>query len=167
METQHMRQHPILEGHDGLTMRAHSSPSQRRTSILVVLALLLAVLPLGALPALGDTKPWIASDKDDYAPGELVTLTGGNWQPGEEVRIVVDDDQDFTWQRDVTVTADEDGGIFDSFNLPSWFVATYTVVATGETSGTATTTFTDGNVRFLTNGPTLLGQSPGRPPLRR
>src|SRR5918998_865399 len=27
--------------------------------------------------------PTIASDKDDYAPGELVTLRGLNWQPGE------------------------------------------------------------------------------------
>ena len=43
-----------------------------------------------------------------------------------------------------------------TFNLPDWFVATYSVVATGQISGAATTSFTDGNVRFLTNGPTLL-----------
>src|SRR3712207_3768325 len=31
--------------------------------------------------------PTIQSDKPDYAPGELVTLTGSNWQPGESVNI--------------------------------------------------------------------------------
>ena len=29
------------------------------------------------------SPPTIASDKDDYAPGSLVTLTGTNWRPGE------------------------------------------------------------------------------------
>ncbi|MFN2417629.1 MAG: tandem-95 repeat protein, partial [Candidatus Limnocylindria bacterium] len=91
--------------------------------------------------------PTITSDKEDYAPGELVTLNGANWQPGEQVDIVVEDDQGYTWRRDVVVTADDSGSITDSFNLPSWFVATYRVVATGALSGTATTTFTDGNVK--------------------
>jgi Putative Ig domain len=36
--------------------------------------------------------PTIQSDKADYSPGELVTLTGSNWQPGESVNIVVNDD---------------------------------------------------------------------------
>ena len=36
--------------------------------------------------------PTIQSDKDDYAPGELVTLTGSGWQPGETVNIKVNDD---------------------------------------------------------------------------
>ena len=61
------------------------------------------------------------------------------------MRIVVDDDglQEQTWRRDVVVTADEFGNVRDEFTLPSWFVATYQVTATGELSGTATTTFTD------------------------
>ena len=29
--------------------------------------------------------PFIQSDKADYAPGELVTLTGGNWQGDTQV----------------------------------------------------------------------------------
>ncbi|MFM8426061.1 MAG: hypothetical protein ACKOBL_12900, partial [Chloroflexota bacterium] len=36
--------------------------------------------------------PFIQSDKTDYLAGELVTLTGGNWQGDTEVRIVVNDD---------------------------------------------------------------------------
>ena len=87
--------------------------------------------------------PTIQSDKADYAPGELVTLTGSGWQPGESVNINVNDDWGQTWTRNVNVTADASGNITDSFNLPDWFVATYKVTATGAQSGTATTSFTD------------------------
>src|SRR5215212_6785020 len=95
--------------------------------------------------------PTIQSDKADYAPGELVTLTGGNWQAGESVNIVVNDDAGQTWNRNVNVTADASGNITDSFNLPDWFVATYSVTATGAQSGVATSSFTDGNLRFGTS----------------
>ena len=118
----------------GLTLR----------KLLLALAALTAVVIFPSIIA-GAGDPWIQSDKLDYAPGELVTLTGGNWAPGETVRIVTDDDQGNTWKRDVTVVADGDGDIVDVFNLPTWFVATYRVVASG-TSGIATTSFTDANV---------------------
>ena len=87
----------------------------------------------------------IASDKADYPPGSTVYLSGAGWQPGESVRIVVDDDglQEQVFQRDVTVVADGDGNVADTFQLPNWFVANYTVTATGEQSGVATTAFTD------------------------
>ena len=99
--------------------------------------------------------PTIQSDLPDYAPGDTVTLTGSNWQPGELVHINVNDDVSQTWSRDVDVTADANGNITDQFQLPSTFVALYTVTATGPSSGTATTTFTDGNVNFKkgTQGP--------------
>src|ERR671917_455363 len=35
------------------------------------------------------SSPTISSDKADYAPGENVTLTGTNWQPGESVHLDV------------------------------------------------------------------------------
>jgi hypothetical protein len=90
--------------------------------------------------------PQIWSDKADYSPGELVTLSGTNWAPGESVHIRVNDDADESWRRDVDVVADENGAIVDQFNLPDWFVAVYSVTATGAISGTATWSFTDGNV---------------------
>src|SRR5215212_3125967 len=95
----------------------------------------------------GASMPTIQSDKADYAPGELVTLTGSNWQPGESVHIVVNDTYGATWKHDVYVDADASGNITDQFNLPDSFVSDYDVTATGS-SGTATTSFTDGNVTY-------------------
>ncbi len=118
--------------------------------MLLGVVLLFAVAALGtAGAALADdpadhaSPPWIASDKGDYAPGELVTLSGGSWAPVESVHIYVNDDQGKTWERSVDVEADENGNISDSFNLPDRFVASYSVNATGASSGTATTSFTD------------------------
>jgi hypothetical protein len=110
------------------------------------------------------TDPWIASELPDYAPGATVSLIGGSWQPGEPVHINVDDADGHTWTRDVDVTADSSGDINDSFALPDWFVTNYNVTATGATSGTATTHFTDAAVQTTTTlvsstNPSDLGQS--------
>ncbi|HWC85289.1 MAG TPA: Ig-like domain repeat protein, partial [Solirubrobacteraceae bacterium] len=72
-----------------------------------------------------------------------MVLTGTGWQPGESVSVYVNDDQNQTWSRTDTVTADAQGSIGDEFDLPNWFVATYTVQATGDVSGVVQTTFTD------------------------
>src|SRR3954454_1463155 len=79
-------------------------------------------LILGASPAQAETgTPWIQSDKDDYPPGGLVSLTGGDWQPGESVHLYVNDDQGRTWERNSDVVADDTGAVLESFNLPDWF----------------------------------------------
>ena len=96
--------------------------------------------------------PWIQSDQLDYAPGSTVTLTGGNWQPGESVHILVNDTNGHTWSHVADVTADDQGGLQEVFDLPMSFVSAYDVTATGAVSGPATTTFTDGNVNVKTSG---------------
>src|SRR5205085_9097265 len=96
------------------------------------------------------TNPWIQSDQADYAPGSTVTLTGGNWAPGESVHIFVDDTNGHTWQHNADLTADDLGLIQDVFNLPNTFVSNYDVTATGVASGMATTAFTDSNPQTLT-----------------
>src|SRR5829696_8989808 len=123
------------------------------TLLFIVCAALLAVggtaMAITADPS-GSTAPapTIQSDKADYAPGELVTLTGSGWKPGESVNIKVNDTYGATWSRNVDVTANANGEITDSFNLPNAFVSDYDVTATGAQSGVATTTFTDGNLVF-------------------
>src|SRR5438128_1474200 len=53
--------------------------------------------------------PMIVTDKADYAPGETVTLTGANWQPGESIHIVVNDSAGQTWSYTADVTTDGSG----------------------------------------------------------
>src|ERR687883_1666238 len=119
----------------------------------VLLALVCAVLGLlvfsggaGAVTLAGAGGPWVATDQPDYPPAANVALTGGGWQPGEPVHVVVNDDEGQTWSYVEDVTADETGGFSLEFTLPDSFVATYSVTATGADaggSGTATTSFTD------------------------
>ena len=133
--------------------KAKTGGHWRRIFALTVFgALMLAALALansGRAAIETPPPPSVWSDKADYAPGEQVNLSGANWAPGESVHIRVNDDAGETWRRDVDVTADESGAISDQFNLPDWFVAQYSVTATGASSGTVTWTFTDGNAAFV------------------
>src|SRR6476619_6822573 len=95
-----------------------------------------------ASAAAGD--PTITSDQPDYPAGSVVTLSGTAWDGDTSVHINVDDSLGKTWSRDVDVPVAADGTITDSFTLPSNFVATYAVTATGnDTLRQATATFTD------------------------
>ena len=117
--------------------------SLRRTiSAALPLFLIVAsfVTPLAAAQAAD--SPTIASDKADYAPGELVTLTGTGWTGDTTVNIEVNDTLGKSWQHIVDVPV-VDGNITDSFNLPDRFVSDYDVTAKGLVNGIATTTFTD------------------------
>src|SRR5213082_2912463 len=116
------------------------SLSRRRMTIATMLVGLLAALSMGgAMPAFGmgtgggsTTNPWIQSDQADYGPGSTVTLNGGNWAPGENVHVFVDDANGHTWNHSADVTADDNGLIQDVFNLPNTFVSDYSVTATGD-----------------------------------
>lgn len=140
-----------------LSTREYMPSVGRRAATLVGLLALLMVMAFGGVAKAevvsnADFAPQIWSDKPDYAPGELVTLAGSQWQPNESVHIYVNDDTGSTWSRNVDVTADAAGNLTDSFNLPDWFVAQYSVKATGSTGSVATTSFTDGNVKALASG---------------
>jgi len=127
-------------------IRSHGRKATAFALFALVLLTALAFASSSKAAVESPPPPSVWSDKADYAPGELVTLSGANWAPSEAVHIRVNDDAGETWRRDVDVTADESGAISDQFNLPDWFVAQYTVTATGASSGTATWSFTDGNV---------------------
>src|SRR4051794_22541075 len=113
------------------------------------------------VPAFSGFSPAIWSDKADYAPGDTVRLDGSQWQPGESVHIRVNDDVGSSWSRDVDVTADGTGAITDSFALPDWFVAQYSVTATGASGAVATHTFTDANPQSVQIAPGSRTVAPG------
>ena len=127
------------------TTRPTTPGSSNLIRLLAVLALVLgSVVANGATASSSEPPPTIASDKADYAPGSTVNLTGDGWSGDTTVHITVNDTLGKTWKRDVDVTVDGAGNIWDSFVLPSTFVAQYDVLATGlQTGRTATTTFTD------------------------
>ena len=134
-------------------MRTGSASRVRRLGLRAVLgfAALMGTAVLAASPASAADEqgegPQVWSDRADYSPGDTVVLSGAGWAPSEVVHISVNDDEGQTWRRDVDVVAGAEGALTDSFQLPEHFVATYTVTATGPLSGTATTSFTDGNVK--------------------
>ena len=74
-----------------------------------------------------------------------MTVSGAGWASGEAVDIFVNDSGGQTWSlhSDPDPVADLAGAFTYQFQLPTWFVANYAVLATGTSSGSATTTFTD------------------------
>lgn len=124
--------------------------------LLPLLLIGAALILVGRVRALADTTPWVASDKADYAPGSAVILSGGNWQAGESVHLYVNDNAGSSWSWNDTVTADPSGNITDQLTLPNWFVATYSVTATGSSGDSATTSFTDAQ-QLIKPGPSGSG----------
>ena len=95
-------------------------------------------------------SPVLWTGKDDYVPTEWVDIYGSAWNAGETVELFVDDHKDRTWSHSATATADDVGDLVYEFQLPSWFVATYTVTATGSSGRVVTTTFADSVVQGST-----------------
>src|SRR5204863_463735 len=96
----------------------------------------------------GSTAATLKTDKEDYAPGEVVTITGSGWQPREAITLELHEDLDHDEDTDqtLTTTADSSGSILyrefapDEHDLGVQFYLT----ATGRTSGSvAQTTFLD------------------------
>ena len=111
--------------------RVRKTSLRRTVSAALPLFLIVAsfVTPLAAAQAADSpTGATIASDKADYAPGELVTLTGAGWAGDTTVNIEVNDTLGKSWQRIVDVPV-VDGNITDAFNLPDRFVSDYDVTA--------------------------------------
>ncbi len=119
-------------------------------SVAALVAVLLVFLVVPSASATASAS--ITSDHPDYSPGSTVTLTGTAWDPAEPVHLFVNDNVGNTWSWTDDVTADANGSFTDAFTLPDWFVALYTAKATGPTSGTVTTVFTDGNAKVTTSG---------------
>ena len=90
------------------------------------------------------------TDKDDYWPGETVTITGSGWQPGETVTLKISEDADTHNDFTYTAVANAQGNIINAQFAPienevfHHFGMRFYLTATGVAS-TALNTFTDGN----------------------
>lgn len=92
----------------------------------------------------------VKTDRDDYWPGETVTITGSGWQPGETVTLKISEDADTHNDFTYTAVADAQGNIINTQFAPienevfHHFGMRFYLTATGAAS-TALNTFTDGN----------------------
>ncbi|HLJ79792.1 MAG TPA: kelch repeat-containing protein, partial [Acidobacteriaceae bacterium] len=98
---------------------------------------------------------WVKTDALDYAPGTLVNITGGGFQPGETVTLHFQEFPYLDTPPDATAVAQADGTFSndtfapDNHDLNTGFFLT----ATGSASGRqAQTVFTDSNPNQVTVG---------------
>ena len=106
----------------------------------------------GGGPNTGDYYGYatVKTDKDDYWPGEPVTVTGSGWQPGETVALTISEDADTHYDFTYNAVTDEAGNITNSEFAPiqneifQHFGKRFYVTARGAASR-ALNTFTDGN----------------------
>ncbi len=104
----------------------------------------------------------VKTDKDDYAPGEFVTITGSGWQPGETVNLMLREVGTGAADTPLNAVVEEDGTFVNDFWAPneSHLGVRFYLTATGA-GATAQTTFTDGNPQTLALAPASVSVSQG------
>src|SRR2546426_3749639 len=88
----------------------------------------------------------VKTDKADYAPSEIVTITGSGWQPGETVTLSFLESPLIDTHPNLTAVADATGNISNNQFVPDAhdFGILFYLTAVGQTSARqAQTTFTD------------------------
>jgi hypothetical protein len=110
------------------------------------------------------TGPAVSTDQADYAPGDTVTIRGTGWLPGETVQMTLNEDPADSLHpaTQLSAVADSTGSFVNRGFSPDTrhLGVTFTLAATGQTSGlTAQTTFTDGTLQ-LQNPPTIVKPTP-------
>ena len=123
---------------------------------------------------------FVSTDKPDYAPGQIVHITGGGFAPGENVQVVIDyvttafavkfrsESQSFSSGHGPFIVTADGGGNFTA----DWLVEedslnqTLLLTADGQKSGIhAETTFTDASIGTYDQCSNDLGDGyPGPPP---
>jgi hypothetical protein len=124
--------------------------TQSKNKTLSLALLLLAMLVLAPAIAAGAS---LSTDKQDYEPGDTVTYTGTGFAASEAVDLSAKGSTNGT-QISIQTTADANGNISGSFNLPLMYEQTYTLTATGASSGLeVSTSFSDAVGQFIIDSP--------------
>src|SRR6184192_1839513 len=96
----------------------------------------------------GNGAATVKTDRADYAPGQVVTITGSGWHVGEVVSLVLHEDPPRSTHPTLTATADASGHVFNNTFAPDAHDVDvrFYLTATGQASGSvAQATFTDDN----------------------
>ena len=89
----------------------------------------------------------VKTDKDDYAPGEFVTITGSGWQPGETVNLTLHEVGTGAADTPLNAVVEADGTFVNDFWAPNESHLGVRFYLTADGAGaTAQTTFTDNKV---------------------
>ena len=97
----------------------------------------------------------VKTDKSDYAPGTVVTITGSGWQPGETVSLTMVESPFYDSHGPFTAVADSTGKIFNNQFSPDEHDQSirFYLTAVGSVSGIqAQNTFTDSKPSTVTVG---------------
>ena len=98
----------------------------------------------------------VTTDKTDYPPGEIVTITGNGFQPNEQVQLSLHEFPEEYPDITFSALANQQGNFVATDFAPQVIDLdrTFTLTAIGQSSGrTAQTAFTDGNLQAVTLNP--------------
>src|SRR6185503_18442694 len=88
----------------------------------------------------------VRTDRDDYPPGDIVTITGSGWEPGETVRLTLHMDPLRDSDTELSAVADGNGNFTNTDFSPNQYdiYVRFVLTALGQTSGRRSqATFTD------------------------
>src|SRR5947199_374457 len=90
----------------------------------------------------GNGAATVKTDRADYAPGQVVTITGSGWHVGEVVSLVLHEDPPIDTHPTLTATADASGHVFNNTFAPDAHDVDvrFYLTATGQASGSVTLT---------------------------
>src|SRR5215207_4167362 len=106
----------------------------------------------------------IATDKDDYLPGDTVRISGGGWPAGDTIDIVLEDEPATHEPHRWAVEIDASGAFVDSTYVVDQadLGVTFTLTATSRaTGGRLALSFTDGLPQSLALNPGTVAVLPG------
>ena len=134
----------------------HLQGNSRRYGLLlsfIILGTIGALAFVNAYTDAGLPAPIVTSDKDDYAPGEIAHITGSGWTLDEQVHVEFKETPDYPDYHIYDVTVNSDGTWQIDYQIEGRHVGVaFTVTTSGKQTGaTATTVFTDANVRVTTS----------------
>jgi hypothetical protein len=92
------------------------------------------------------TSPAVTTDKPDYRPGDVITISGSGWQTSETVVMVLSVDPPTHPAVQLKSVADEDGNFTNKYTVQrSDAGVVFSLTATGQSSGVTaqTAAFTD------------------------